>query len=200
MKKIALIFLTAMLIGNFQANAQLGVKLGYNFAKMTGDVDAGYSEKSLNNLTLGAFLDKDLIPLLDLRLGVDYSPKGSRQENGNDFDQLQLNYLEIPIQAKIKLGPVYALGGVYGSFALKGRYESEELGTSYSGDVDFDAMELKKFDYGMKFGAGFQVGLGPLHAFAQGEYSFGLLNLSKADGIDTKNKVISLSAGVIIGF
>ena len=57
-------------------------------------------------------MDKDLIPLLDLRLGVDYSPKGSRQENGNDFDQLQLNYLEIPIQAKIKLGPVYALGRI----------------------------------------------------------------------------------------
>ena len=196
MKKIAFIFLAVMLIGSFQAKAQLGVKIGYNFAKMSGDVSDGYSEKSLNNVCFGAFFEKDLIPLLDIRAGVDFSPKGYREENGDMYNQAKINYLEIPVQIKLKVGPIYALGGVYGAYAMKGKYETETV----SVDVDFDQMEMKRIDYGMKFGVGFQVGLGPLHAFAQGEYSFGLQNLNKTDGEDSKNKVICVSAGVVLAF
>lgn len=202
MKKTLLVMFIAVFAISYQANAQLGVKVGYNFAKTSGDIEDGYSEKSLNNLHFGAFLEKDLIPLLDIRLGAEFSPKGSRVENGDYFDELKINYLEIPVQAKVKLGPIYALGGVYGAFALKGSYEFDDplLGTGKDDDINFDDYELKKFDYGMKFGAGVQVGLGPLHAFAQAEYSFGLQNLSKMDGVDVKNKVISVSAGVVLGF
>ncbi len=68
-------------------------------------------------------------------------------------------------------------------------------------DVDFNAIKLKKFDYGMKFGLGFQFGLGPVHIFAQGDYSFGLLNLNDSGtGSDIKNTVIGASAGVLLGF
>ncbi|NJO88812.1 MAG: hypothetical protein HC831_07530 [Chloroflexia bacterium] len=67
-------------------------------------------------------------------------------------------------------------------------------------NINFDDYDLKKFDYGMKFGAGLQTGLGPLHAFAQAEYGFGLQNINKGDGDDIKNNVFSVSAGVVIGF
>jgi hypothetical protein len=175
MKKTLLVMFIALFAISYQSQAQLGVKLGYNFAKMSGFETGGADEKSLNNVVFGAFMEKDLIPLLDIRLGAEFSPKGIRIESGSDFSELKINYLEIPVQAKVKLGPVYALGGVYGAFALKGAYEEESGGISTKDDdIDFDAWELKKFDYGMKFGAGVQVGLGPLHAFAQAEYSFGL--------------------------
>jgi len=185
---------------SYQANAQLGVKLGYNFAKQSGDIPAGETEKSLNSFYAGVFMDKDLIPLLDLRIGVDYSPKGAKTENAVGYTQAKINYLEIPVLAKVKLGPLYVLGGVYGAYALNGKVETDVAGVVVSADIDFDDAELKKFDYGMKFGAGFQVGLGPLHAFAQAEYGFGLQNLNKGDGDDVKNNVLSVSAGVVIGF
>lgn len=196
MKKTFLVVLVAVFAISYQAKAQLGVKVGYNFAKQSGDVQDGYSDKSLNNVFFGAFMEKDIIPLLDIRIGAEFSPKGSRAENGDLFDEWKINYLEIPVQAKLKLGPVYALGGVYGAYALGGKYEDQDG----SADIDFDALELKRFDYGMKFGAGVQTGLGPLHIFAQAEYSFGLQNLSKMDGVDTKNTVLSVSAGLVIGF
>ncbi|MDF1547825.1 MAG: porin family protein [Bacteroidales bacterium] len=200
MKKIAFIFLAALLIGNFQAIAQIGGKIGYNFAKQSGQETPGMSEKSLNNVMFGVFLDKDLIPLLDLRVGLEYSPKGTRFELDDLYIQGTYSYLEIPVQAKIKLGPVYALGGVYGAYALKGKSENNLLGVVVETDVDFDNAEMKRFDYGMKFGAGFQLGLGPLHAFAQVEYGIGLQNLNKGDGDAIKNNVLTGSVGVILGF
>ncbi len=184
---------------SYQANAQLGVKLGYNFAKQSGSELTGMSEKSLNNLMFGAFLEKDLIPLLDLRIGAEYSPKGTKYEGGGYYTQAKINYLEIPIQAKLKLGPVYALGGVYGAYALSGKSETDIPGQENS-DIKFDN-DYKRLDYGMKFGAGFQTGLGPLHIFAQGEYSFGLADINDfGSGDAVKNNVISVSAGVVLGF
>ncbi|NJO88811.1 MAG: PorT family protein [Chloroflexia bacterium] len=110
----------AIFATSYHANAQLGVKLGYNFAKQSGVVSDGYSEKSLNNVLFGAFMEKDVIPLLGIRIGAEFSPKGVKGENGDYFEELKINYLEIPVQAKVKLGPLYVLGGVYGAFALKG--------------------------------------------------------------------------------
>ncbi len=201
MKKTLLVMFVALFAISYQSKAQLGVKLGYNFAKMSGLDTGGADEKSLNNLVFGAFMEKDLIPLLDIRLGAEFSPKGMRVESGSDFSELKINYLEIPVQAKVKLGPFFVLGGVYSAFALKGSYEQEFLGvTSKDDNINFDDYNLKKFDYGMKFGAGVQVGLGPLHAFTQVEYSFGLQNLNKGDGDAIKNNVLCVSAGVVLGF
>jgi hypothetical protein len=200
MKKIVLFAVAAMLVGVFQANAQLGVKLGYNFAKLSG-VDYGTAdEKFNNNFAFGAFYEKDLIPLLDLRLGLDFSPKGNKVEAGDDEYKMTVNYLEIPIQAKVKLGPIYALGGVYGAYALGGKNEATVGGVSVSEDIDFDDQELKRLDFGMKFGLGFQLKLGPVGVFAQGEYSFGLQNINDGEGDAVKNKVISASIGALIGF
>ncbi len=199
MKKTLLVLFIAIFAISYQTKAQLGFKLGYNFAKQSGTDAPGMSEKSLNNLILGAFYEKDLIPLLGLRIGAEYSPKGTKFEGGGFYTQAKINYLEIPIQAKVKLGPVYALGGVYGAYALGGKYESDIPGQEDS-DIKFDK-DYKRLDYGMKFGAGFQTGLGPLHVFAQGEYSFGLADINDSGAGDAiKNSVICVSAGVVLGF
>jgi len=69
-----------------------------------------------------------------------------------------------------------------------------------SNDIDFDVDEISRFDYGMKFGLGFQLGLGPIHAFAEIDYSFGLYNLNKvATEDEIKNSVIGVSIGVLLG-
>ena len=184
---------------SYQASAQLGVKIGYNFAKQSGTEFPGMSDKSLNGMLFGAFMDKDLIPLLDLRVGLEYSPKGVKLEGGGFYAQTQLNYLEIPIQAKVKLGPVYGLGGVYGAYALSGKNETDVPGVENT-DVDFDN-ELKRLDFGMKFGAGLQFGVGPLHVFGQAEYSIGLADINNSGAEDAiKNNVFSVSAGIVVGF
>ena len=201
MKKYLLIAMLLMTFGAVQTHAQLGLKLGYNFAKISGiDVVPGYSEKSLNNIQGGVFYEKGLIPLLGLRIGLDYSPKGSKEVKGSDYDQTTFNYLELPLLAKVKLGPMYALGGFYGAYALNGKSKFSLAGQTQNSDFDFDKSKVKRFDYGMKFGAGLQFGVGPIHIFAQADYSFGLQNISKTSGQNYKNNVIGVAAGVLLGF
>lgn len=188
---------------NYQAQAQIGVKLGYNFAKQTGDIakipGVDDAKTSMKGICVGAFFDKDIIPLLDIRVGIDYSPKGLKVGKDNTYNEMRINYLEIPIQAKLKLGPVYALGGVYGAYAMNGKNTTSLLGKKTETDIKFDDNDNTRMDFGLKFGAGVQIGLGPLHAFGQVEYSYGIANISKVDKISVHNSVLSVSIGVILG-
>jgi hypothetical protein len=204
MKNKLIALFTVVLLFSVHSQAQLGVQLGYNFAKVDGvETFASLQEKYLRNLTGGVFFDKDVIPLLDLRLGFMYSPKGMHLGKDDFYSKTIVNYLEIPVQAKLKLGPVYALGGVYGAYALNGKIMDhyQVLGSTIDmeGDLDFEARKIKRMDYGLKFGAGLQYGIGPLHIFGQVDYSFGLMNIYDGDK-DWKNNVIGVSAGVLLGF
>jgi len=206
MKRILFLLVAAFILFGFQTKAQLGVHIGYNFSKVDGaePVLPTLSEKYLTSLSGGIFFDKGLISLLDIRLGLMYSPKGTRFVNGDSYTKTTINYLEVPLQAKIKVGPIYALGGVYGAMALNGKVKDHYMnGVLFIGadkDLDFQNDNYKKVDYGLKFGVGFQYGLGPIHIFAQGDYSFGLMNIHDADGAEWKNNTIGVSAGVLIGF
>lgn len=204
--KIKLIVLaTAVLMISFQAKSQLGIHIGYNFSKIDGSepIIPSMSEKYLTNLSGGIYYSKDLVPFLDVSLGLMYSPKGSHFKSGDFYTKTIINYLEVPVLAKLKIGPVYALGGVYGGMALNGKeklhYDNGLLVVDSENDLDFDAADFKKVDYGLKFGVGIQYGVGPIHIFAQGDYSFGLLNIHDAEGAEWKNNVIGVSAGILLG-
>ena len=97
MKNRKFIFIAVLLVFSIHANAQLGVHLGYNFAKIDGSSAPlpTLSEKYLSNVSGGVFYDKDIIPLLDIRLGLNYSPKGSRFVNGDSYAKTTLNYMII---------------------------------------------------------------------------------------------------------
>lgn len=210
MKTKTLIITVIAIMFTLQSNAQLGVQLGANFAKIDGYTPRiagitvpGLSEEYLSTFSGGIYFDKDLIPLLDLRIGVNYSPKGANYANEDVYVQTGLNYIEVPLQAKIKAGPLYVLGGAYGAYALSG-YEKNQIEVGgllveSSNEIDFENSEYRKEDFGLKFGLGFQYGIGPLHIFVQGDYSMGLLDIYNGDDVYT-NKVIGVSAGVNIGF
>ncbi len=215
MKKILLLTLVALFAFNYQANAQrIGVKLGYGMARQSGevqkmpDVKVEDYKKALNSFCAGVFFDSNLVPILDLRVGLDFASKGLRLDGEKVIElKSKLNYLEIPVLAKVNIGPLYALGGFYGGYAVNGKISGKlpdkfgklsEL-TKIDEDIDFDKRQIKRMDYGVRFGAGLQIGLGPIHAFAQAEYSYGLANISKIDGISTHNSFLAVTVGVMLG-
>ncbi len=188
MKKITLL-LALITIISVSSFAQFGIKAGMNFAKMTD------ADNSINNFQAGVFWDKGFIPLLKFRIGLDYSPKGGSYDVvGVTTTDINMNYLELPVLAKVKLGPVYGLGGFYGAYAMNGTTTVIGVET----DVNFD--NVSRWDAGMKFGLGAQFKLGPLGAFIQGGYSFGFVDLDKTGTDEMKNTgVLSFSVGVLLG-
>jgi len=106
MKKKALVFISAFLMLTIQSQAQLGLHLGYNFAKVSGvQVPSGMSEENLSNLSGGLFFDKDLIPLLDLRIGLMYSPKGTHFTQGGDYEKM--DYLVLFVRYDDRFGQLH---------------------------------------------------------------------------------------------
>ncbi len=189
MKKIILL-VVAFFAVSFVSKAQFGIKAGMNFAQMSE------ANNTVDNFQAGIFWDKDLIPLLKFRIGLDYSPKGGEYELlSSATASTKINYLELPVLAKVKLGPVYGLGGFYGAYAMNGKTTIGSL----EEDVDFDY--ISHWDAGMKFGLGFQLKLGPVGAFVQGGYSFGFVNLNTSGlGEELKNtSVLSFSLGILLG-
>jgi hypothetical protein len=204
MTKRLIALIGIVLFVSLQLRAQLGVQLGYNFAKVDGvETFASLQEKSLKNMSGGVFFDKDVIPFLDLRLGFMYSPKGIHLGKDDFYSKTIVNYLEIPLQAKFKIGPAYALGGVYGAYAINGKtkdhYQILNSTIKMEGDLNFESKKIKQMDYGLKFGAGLQYGIGPLHVFGQVDYSFGLMNIYDGDK-EWKNNVLGVSVGILLGF
>jgi len=199
MKKILLLIAVGVMF-SVSSTAQLGIKAGMNFAKQSGYDIPGFSESTLDNFQFEIFTYKDIVPLLKIRVGLGYVPKGSLYENDNAYFEKKLNYLELPVLARVKLGPAYALGGFYGAYAMNGKYKEDILIIDIDRDIDFDTDNVSRWDYGMKFGLGFQLGLGPVHAFAELDYSFGFNNLNTGNGGEIKNSsVIGVSVGVLLG-
>ncbi|MBN1253100.1 MAG: hypothetical protein JXR51_02465, partial [Bacteroidales bacterium] len=66
MKKIFLLVVFSLSLAAL-STAQFGVKAGMNFAKMSGAEIDGLDQVSLNNFHAGVFMEKDIIPLINIR-------------------------------------------------------------------------------------------------------------------------------------
>ena len=202
--KIAILVLFTLLVSP-ALKAQLGVNAGCNFARFGGINTGNMYEVSLAGFSGGLFYDKQIVHYLDLRAGVMYSPKGSCLKYENSYSSIYektfVKYIEIPVQIKANAGPFSALGGIYGAYALKSYSTYQAKGLSGGFIVTDDFTNLRRIDFGLKVGAGYQYKVGPVKIFTQGDYSLGLLNINNTDAEQNdklRNKVFSLSVGALI--
>lgn len=150
MKKLLLSL--AVIIGlsfsaELKAQNLIGVRAGYHQAKMTtdlGDFDA------LGGVYLGVMKDFDIIPFVKLNVGLEYFT------NGFEISDLKisnkLNTLSIPVLAKVKLGPIYAMGGLGANIVLGQTYEVD------GEEIDVPAgLEAASFDLPVIAGVGFKI-------------------------------------------
>ena len=207
MRKIALL-IALTFFGLTQANAQnFGFKGGYNYSSFNGDVAKDNTLKGLSGFYVGALLELPLGDVLSLQPEVIYSRQGAAWEQKNILGEfkkdLKLDYLNIPVMAKVNLGPLFLQGGVQFGFLVDKPEVSYTAGNRrISQTVDKDA--YASFDFGV--GAGLGVNLNQ-HFFVEARYTHSLTNaldpnnnsLKNAhisDDNNFKNAVLSLGLGV----
>ncbi len=227
--KRSLIMLSAILL-SVGLKAQLFyVQGGVNFANITATTDGRTEDNNLLTSFNAGFMGRfGLSKAIDLETGLILNGQGSKAETyfngGNDYVkssfnplyiQLPLNaVLKIPIQKKLGLfinaGPYIAvgvagkskvdtkLGIITSSSESKIQFSNDDPFTSEQDDASYN--KLKRFDFGLNAGGGFDFGKIILKA----NYGFGLAKINSTESnnsINDKNKyrTLSVSLGIPLG-
>jgi Outer membrane protein beta-barrel domain len=173
MKKL-LLSLTIALISFATAQAQsgLGVRGGANFSNLSGDLKD--ESRYENKVGFHAGLTYN-IPIVDQFFSIQpellYSNKGFKYED----TQLELptgsfrregnmnyNYLELPVLARIKAGPIYFEAGPQASYLLSVNNNIKEYVNNErtsSATTEIDKGDIKDFELGYAAGIGITSGM-----------------------------------------
>jgi len=228
--KIFLILLLFITIGTQKSFSQLkfGVKGGVNLATIAEDFKEADSEDATKMrvlYTFGAVIDFGLSDAMSIQSGLLLSAKGysvdvKKDYDATGYDRYVINYLEIPVSFAYKIKAFQVYAGPYVAFGITGKNKWDLKGDGWddSGDDKFkfvmkevnledladDELPVKRVDYGLNFGVGYQ--LGPI--LINAGYSLGLANLTPAikdyadfDPKDNKasTRTISLTATFFFG-
>jgi hypothetical protein len=168
MKKIILtmaVVLTAT-FANAQKDMKFGVKAGYQSTNLTGDVDLDAN----GGFYIGGLVDFSVSEKFHVQPELMYSIEGAKDA--------KLNYLRIPVMAKF-----YVMDGL----SLQA---GPELALKAGGD-DTIKDAVKSMDYGLGFGAGYELESGLMF---DARYNLGLANISDGAG-SVKNVGIQIGLG-----
>ena len=186
MKKLLLVVLALALFVGANAQVKLGAKAGLNLANFSGDIE----DNSMKiGVQVGAIADFAFGDAISLQTGLMFTQKGYKEDFeilGETFtSKVNLNYLEIPINAVYGLGignnTLQFFAGPYVGIGLTGKMKSDIDGaddmdiqfvSDYT-DVDEDKSGLKRLDIGFNFGAGYKIN----NIQIQANYGLGLSNL-----------------------
>jgi len=221
MRKLILIVVAVFVAVSL--NAQIGVKVGYGLSKLSVD-NPDENTKMSKGLTIGAVYEKNLVgEIIGVRVEGLYTQKGYDYynkteilgaQNITDFS-VSVDYIEIPVLAKVKVGPIYGVAGPYFGIAIKG----EQLGTSessflgvttvtdiqddlFSSDNSLDPVLYKKTDFGIQAGLGYEFGLPFAKAFLEARAGIGMSDLNEIESESddySKNLAFNLSVGILLG-
>ena len=213
MRKIALLIIMAV-CGLSQVHAQdFGVKAGYNYSTFSGETSSLSTIEGLSGFYIGGLVDLPISDVLSIQPELIFSRQGValRQElkgfglnvSINNAD-IRLDYLNIPVMAKVNLGPLFLQGGVQFGF-LVGKPEVGRYITNVRMGTLLDKDSYNSFDFGVGAGLGFNFNR---RFFAEARYTHSLTNVFdpnddyfKASGIGSnnnnfKNAVLSIGLGM----
>lgn len=211
------------------SQAQVYVQGGLNLANITKNND-GQTEKNniLPSFNVGILGRLPLADVFSLESGLLLTGRGSKAETyfngGADYVKSKFHplYLEVPLNAVVKIpmdktSSVFFNAGPYVAMGIAGKSRQESkfgpLSTSSTKDIEFsnddpftseeeDAgyNKLKRFDFGLNFGGGFQF----QHLILKVNYGLGLAKINSTESnnnADDKNKyrTLSFSVGIPLG-
>jgi hypothetical protein len=223
MKKVFLgLLLTATVA--LSSKAQVYVQGGLNLANISKTND-GETEKNniLPSFNVGVLGRLPLADVFSLESGLLLTGHGSKAETyfngGNDYIKSKFNplYLQVPLNAVVKIplekeSSIFFNAGPYVAMGIGGKSRQESKfgplvssstkSIEFSNDDPFTSEEedagynkLKRFDYGLNFGGGFQF----QHLILKVNYGLGLAKINSTESnnnANDKNKYRTLSFSV----
>ena len=169
-----------------------GVKGGVNIANVdVSDDGAAPSFDPRIGLVAGGFVRMPVASWLAVQAEGLYAEKGARVEESGVDAKLILNYLEVPVLARVPLGRLfYVTGGPSMAFLLQAKVRTRFSGATEDIDISDD---VQSFDFGLAMGGGVELG----RLIIDGRYTLGLRDADKdtTDATTTKNRTISFTAG-----
>lgn len=162
----------------------LGVHVGANVGTVTFRADDQFNPPihSSAGLAVGGSAEIQMARLVYLQPELNFIQKGATSGDDNDFTTtLKLNYLEIPVLAKIKLD-----AGMVHPFVLAGPGFSYLVGSTASVDykgahssASTNSKEINKFDVTATIGLGADIDLGDsISAVFEGRYGRGFRRIN----------------------
>lgn len=208
------LFLSLLLIATFASvSAQISIKGGINLATMNEESENlsrdDIERHAVTGPVLGLAFDLRLSALFTIQPELLYSQGGGR--NSYTFlgatieSTYRINYLEVPVLAKIELGNagsekgglgVYAAAGPWVGYALNGKSKvTSPIGTVEQDFTFDDEDDAKRLNYGLAAGAGINAGKLTLDL----RYNFGINNLLDNDADNgNDNKPVRQTRGLAL--
>ena len=195
MKKISLILLSTFFVLSFNTTKAGdkedkhekvgGIRAGWQYSGIyeSGSLPTGYDPMSA--FYVGLFKDVKIIPLLRFGLGLEYSQVGLVSDNSNIDNSLKLHYLYVPLYLKVKLGPVFALGGASPGFKVGEKLVVLGQEVSLNNDNKANAFDVPLF-----LGAGLKI----LFISVEVRYNWGMINVY--DNPSAKNQYLQVGAAI----
>ena len=169
MKKLLSIFVF-VLVASMAAKAQsgIGIRGGANFSNLEGDLKNESRYESKIGFHAGITYGIDVIDnFFFIQPELLYSTKGFKYEDSeistptgtlNREGSMNYNYIDLPVLARIKAGPIYFEGGPQASYLLSVNNKiseslNGELHSSTTTQRDVDG--LRRFEIGYAAGVGF---------------------------------------------
>lgn len=197
LKNISKVFLVAVFVAMLHGPAyavgpKFGIKAGVNLADQSVSAEGlSVDLSSKTGIIGGAFVAFSAGPRLSIQPELLFSQKGSKLSLFGSEAKTKMDYLEIPVLLKLKLGlptaPTAPFLFAGPSFGILASAKQEALGMEEEDVKD----AFKSTDVGLAFGAGLDAGKITLDA----RYTLGVTDIDEASGVSTKNNTITLMVG-----
>lgn len=148
-----------------QEHSVSGIRGGWHTATLLEDGTEPNEANNLNSFYIGFFSDNKIAPLLYFGKGLEYFQNGLTYAGDSER---RLHTLSIPLYLKLKLGPVYGLGGIAGNVKISEKFTMSDYELN-SGDND----KSNWFDAPVFVGAGVKI----LAISVEARYHWGLLEV-----------------------
>ena len=228
MKKLLTVFMITVVYNTVNAQT-FYVQGGVNLANITS-TNSGQTEKNnlLTTFNVGFMSRFGLSKTVDLESGLLLDGRGSKAETyfngGNDYVKSRFNplYLEVPLNVVLNIplpgktglffnaGPYMAVGvggksktdskilGITSSSENPIKFSNDDPFTSQQDDAAYD--KLKRFDFGINLGGGFDF----KKLIVKANYGYGLAKINSTQSNNTANdknkyRTVSVSLGIPLG-